>query len=70
MYYVMNSWIADFFQAGHSIKEIMDMPLEEYVFLVGILSEVRARQSGSSTPKNLRPVQKDAIKNVKNLKNK
>jgi hypothetical protein len=69
MYRAMKSWIGDFFQSGHQLNEILDMTLDEYVFIVESLSQLRAQKPGESEgPRELRPVQRDAIKNLKKIK--
>ena len=62
----MNSWIAEFFECGHTLQEIYNMDYNEYVTIVSSMSEKRNSKQG----RNLRPVQKSAIEKAKKLKEK
>jgi len=54
----MNSWIAVVFECGHTLQEIYNMDYNEYVTIVSSMSEKRNSKQG----RNLRPVQKSAIR--------
>ena len=58
----MESWIAEFFQCGHSLESIYNMPYSEYESIVASLSSTRKKQ-----PRTLRPVQINALKKAKEL---
>ena len=66
----MNFWIADFFNSGHSLKEIYNMTMDEYNDITHSLGERRAVSLKSGNSRNLRPIQKNAISKAKELNKK
>jgi len=60
--------IADFFEHGHTIDEIMNMDYNtEYLFILNSINNKRSRENGKSNSGELRPVQKNAIKKAKEI---
>jgi hypothetical protein len=63
--------IADLYEHGHTFSEIMDMDyINEYLFIVDCINEKRSRETGKSGSRELRPIQKNAIKKAKEIKKK
>ena len=60
----MNSWIAEFFECGHPLRDIYEMDYGDYVTIVSSMSDKRNPKKS----RNLRPVQKSAIEKAKALK--
>jgi hypothetical protein len=61
--------IADFFEHGHKIDEIMNMDYNnEYLFILNAVNVKRCAESGKGGSRELRPVQRDAIKQAKDLR--
>ena len=68
----MKFWIADLIESGHSLDYIMNLCYHEYSFIIDCITEKRRiesgnRGSGATGSKELRPVQRDAIKRSKEL---
>jgi hypothetical protein len=61
-------WIADFFECGHTLEEIYNMCYWDYLDIVTSITERRSKQSNSSNPRELRPIQKSAIEKAKQIK--
>lgn len=60
----MNSWIAEFFECGHTLQEIYDMDYSDYNTIVSSMSDKR----NPKRSRDLRPIQKNAIEKAKKLK--
>jgi hypothetical protein len=68
-YRIFKMTLADLFSSGHTFSEIMNMGyLDEYLFIVDCMHERRLAEHGQGGSRELRPVQRDAIKKAKNLK--
>lgn len=59
----MNSWIGEFFEYGHTLKDIENMSYEDYIDVVSAIGNKRRGKKSH----NLRPVQKEAIRKAKEL---
>jgi hypothetical protein len=66
----MNRWIADFFDSGHTLYEIYNMSYHEYIEIANNIAFNRSKESGKGISRDLRPVQKEALKNKKQMDNK
>jgi hypothetical protein len=61
--------LADLFEHGHTYTEVMNMGyFDEYLFMIRCINEKRMAETKQHGERELRPVQKDAIKKAKNLK--
>lgn len=68
-YYNLGMCIADFFEHGHSLEEIMNMDYNtEYLFILNSINNRRNKEDGKGEERELRPIQTNAIKKAKELK--
>ena len=62
--------IADFFEHGHTMDEIMNMDYHDYLFILNAINDKRGHDNGKGGSRSFRPVQRDAINNLKKMSEK
>lgn len=64
----MEYWIAHFFESGHKFSYILNMSYFDYLEIVNCFKTKNEISTGKKQSNDLRPVQKNAIRELKNRK--